>query len=129
MEHEHTGKLKSIFNSNAGSLYSNSTQVISSDAGYSTLGFANISNLTPNTQYSYTIEVVNGTQDQKLSGVFSTSSLPTPPAVDPTIVLDEQTDPTSVANSLANAVCPVLLPLLCVLEMTMQALKQAHYLE
>ena len=86
--------------------YSNSTQVISSDAGYSTLGFANISNLTPNTQYSYTIEAVNGTQDQKLSGVFSTSALPTPPAVDPTIVLDEQTDLTSVANSLANAVCP-----------------------
>ena len=86
--------------------YSNSTQVISSDAGYSTLGFANISNLTPNTQYSYTIEAVNGTQDQKLSGVFSTSALPSPPAVDPTIVLDEQTDLTSVANSLANAVCP-----------------------
>jgi hypothetical protein len=32
------------------------TQVIASAAGLSTVGFVNISNLTPNTQYSYTIE-------------------------------------------------------------------------
>ena len=51
-----------------------STQIVSSAAGYSTQGSINVSNLLPNTQYSYTIEATNGTQDQKLTGIFTTSN-------------------------------------------------------
>src|SRR3989344_3853649 len=83
-----------------------SIQVISSVSGYSTQHFVDISNLKPNTQYSYTIEAINGTQDQKLTGVFSTSALPVPSVVNPTIVLDEQINLTTVAKSLASVTCP-----------------------
>jgi hypothetical protein len=52
-----------------------SPQLFPSSAGYSTQGFVNISNLTPNTQYAYTIEATNGTQDQKLIGTLNTAAL------------------------------------------------------
>ncbi len=52
-----------------------STQVIQSTAGVSTQGFVNISNLAANTEYSYTIEAIAGTQDQKISGTINTNTL------------------------------------------------------
>lgn len=58
-------------------LYANSTQIISSASGYSTQHFVNIPNLIPSTQYSYTIEAINGTQDKKMTGIINTNPLPT----------------------------------------------------
>jgi len=71
-----------------------STQIIVSAAGISTQGFVNIQNLTRNTEYSYTIEAIAGTQVQKINGLINT----TPPAVvcsQPVITLNLST--TSLA--------------------------------
>jgi hypothetical protein len=47
-------------------------QVVQSAAGESTHHFVDISNLAAGTQYSYTIEAIAGTQDQKINGLFTT---------------------------------------------------------
>lgn len=74
----------------------NVPQIFQSSAGYSTQGFVNIPNLTANTQYSYTIEAINGTQDQKLTGVISTNSIPVVVCTQPVITINLSTTSLSV---------------------------------
>ncbi len=49
-----------------------STQIIPSESGQSTHHIIDATGLLPGTQYSYTIEAIAGTQDQKINGVFTT---------------------------------------------------------
>jgi len=53
-----------------------SPQVITSVAGISTQGFVDIPDLSSNTMYSYTLEAIYGSQVQKISGTFTTNSIP-----------------------------------------------------
>lgn len=87
-------------------LYANSTQIISSASGYSTQHFVNISNLIPNTQYSYTIEAINGTLDQKITGTINTNALPAANNSDSQIA-DMNTNLLSLAKSFASSSCPI----------------------
>ncbi len=48
------------------------TQIIPSESGNSTHHIVDITSLLSGTQYSYIIEAINGIQDQKISGVFTT---------------------------------------------------------
>ncbi len=49
-----------------------STQIIPSESGQSPHHIIDATGLLPGTQYSYTIEAIAGTQDQKVNGVFTT---------------------------------------------------------
>lgn len=51
---------------------SNSTKITPSESGYSTKHIVHLSNLTHNTEYSYSIESIFGQQSKKILGTFTT---------------------------------------------------------